>query len=269
MWVLRGFPRFFHVRSQTQSLAPSQHTHLTPRIANNSFYEAPDRGCVHISDTERRFSRRPPARFFTCPALQPPSGLSSSTREMLIMASRGSWKMSRVPLESSPRAVSKSQGPVRSLRGSRKAMFRKAVKTSEKHKESTQRAERSFIPPSLALHSLRFPLAPKLHAHHEAGRGCRHSVRHRSASAGHHPRLGRTILCHRDGGTLWIILTAGAQRVRILRVLMPHEGFFMIYIITITLRCALAQPSHLPLLPAPMTPALHCSPRPWHDSDCV
>ena len=46
------------------------------------------------------------------------------------MASRGSWKMSRVPLESSPRAVSKSQGPVRSLRGSRKAMFRKAVKTS-------------------------------------------------------------------------------------------------------------------------------------------
>ena len=81
--------------------------------------------------------------------------------------------------------------------------------------------------------------------------------------AGHHPRLGRTILCHHDGGTLWIILTAGAQRVRILRVLMPHEGFFMIYIITITLRCALAQPSHLPLLPAPMTPALHCSPRLW------
>ena len=145
-------------------------------------------------------------------SLQPPSGLSSSTREMLIMASRGSWKMSRVPLESSPRAVSKSQGPVRSLRGSRKAMFRKAVKTSEKHKESTQRAERSFIPPSLALHSLRFPLAPKLHAHHEAGRGCRHSVRHRSASAGHHPRLGRTILCHRDGGTLWIIgRTAGSN----------------------------------------------------------
>ena len=91
----------------------------------------------------------------------------------------------------------------------------------------------------------------------------RHSVLHRSASAGHHPRLGRTILCHHDGGTLWIILTAGAQRVRILRVLMPHEGFFMIYIITITLRCALAQPSHLPLLPAPMTPALHCSPRLW------
>ena len=89
----------------------------------------------------------------------------------------------------------------------------------------------------------------------------RHSVRHRSAPSGHHPRLGRTILCHHDGGTLWIILTAGAQRVRILRVLMPHEGFFMIYIITITLRCALAQPSHLPLLPAPMTPALHCSPR--------
>ena len=64
------------------------------------------------------------------------AGLSSSTREMLIMASRGSWKMSRVPLESSPRAVSKSQGPVRSLRGSRKAMFRKAVKTSESTKKA-------------------------------------------------------------------------------------------------------------------------------------
>ena len=97
----------------------------------------------------------------------------------------------------------------------------------------------------------------------------RHSVLHRSAPSGHHPRLGRTILCHHDGGTLWIKLRAGSQQVRILRVLMPHEGFFMIYIITITLRCALAQPSHLPLLPAPMTPALHCSPRPWHDSDCV
>ena len=92
----------------------------------------------------------------------------------------------------------------------------------------------------------------------------RHSVRHRSAPAGHHPRLARAMLCHHDGGTLWIKLTAGAQQVRILRVLMPHEGFFMFYIITITLRCALAQPSHLPLLPAPMTPALHCSPRLWH-----
>ena len=40
----------------------------------------------------------------------------------------------------------------------------------------------------------------------------RHSVRHRSAPAGHHPRLGRTILCHHDGGTLWIIgRTAGSN----------------------------------------------------------
>ena len=92
----------------------------------------------------------------------------------------------------------------------------------------------------------------------------RHSVCYRSASAGHHPRLGCTILCHRDGGTLWIILTAGAQQVRILRVLMPHEGFSVFYIIPITLKCALAQPSHLPLLPAPMTLALHCSPRLLH-----
>ena len=111
-----------------------------------------------------------------------------------------------------------------------------------------------------------------LHARHRHGLHCfprhalprRHSVLHRSAPAGHHPRLSRTILCHHDGGTLWIILTAGSQQVRILRVLMPHEGCYMFYIITIILRCALAQPSHLPLLPAPMTPALHCSPRLLH-----
>ena len=92
----------------------------------------------------------------------------------------------------------------------------------------------------------------------------RHSVLHRSAPSGHHPRLGRTILCHHDGGTLWIILAAGSQQVRILRVLMPHEGCYMFYIIKIIPRCALAQPSQLPLLPAPMTPALHCSPRLLH-----
>ena len=111
-----------------------------------------------------------------------------------------------------------------------------------------------------------------LHARHRHGLHCfprhalprRHSVCYRSAPAGHHPRLARAMLCHHDGGTLWIILAAGAQQVRILRVLMPHEGFFMFYIITITLRCALAQPPHLPLLPAPMTPALHCSPRLLH-----
>ena len=103
-----------------------------------------------------------------------------------------------------------------------------------------------------------------LHARHRHGLHCfprhalprRHSVLHRSAPSGHHPRLGRTILCHHDGGTLWIILTAGSQQVRILRVLMPHEGCYMFYIITIIPGCALAQPSHLPLLPAPMTPAL-------------
>ena len=39
----------------------------------------------------------------------------------------------------------------------------------------------------------------------------RHSVRHRSAPAGHHPRLGRTILMAAHFGyiILWIILTAG------------------------------------------------------------
>ena len=37
----------------------------------------------------------------------------------------------------------------------------------------------------------------------------RHSVLHRSAPSGHHPRLGRTILCHHDGGTLWIIICSG------------------------------------------------------------
>ena len=47
---------------------------------------------------------------------------------MLIPAPPGSQKMSRVPLESSRRAVSKSQGPVRSLRGSRKAIFQQGVK---------------------------------------------------------------------------------------------------------------------------------------------
>ena len=98
----------------------------------------------------------------------------------------------------------------------------------------------------------------------------RHAVLHHSASAGHHPRLGRTILCHHDGGTLWIILNSGlaagsnpacAHAPRgLLHVLHPYNHPQVRTSPAISIAIAsCTHDSGLALLTSPLT----------YDSDCV